>query len=194
MSDSTTTATAMRDRILVGASDVLARVPLSKVTMEDIARGAGIARQTIYKHFASRDEIVVALFIAEIEHVHRPVLMELHAERVDADQLTAMFLEQLRLANQWILLDRTFDPAIAPRVAELVLASRELADCNAALWSPILADYRAAGVIRDDVDIDRAIRWMTYQSVWFLSHPEALTGDPDERRIYVRSFLVGSLV
>lgn len=62
------------------------------------------------------------------------------------------------------------------------------------MWAPILADYQRAGVVRADVDLDRAIRWMTYQSVWFLSHPEALTVDPDERRAYVRSFLVGSLV
>lgn len=184
----------MRERILDGASGALGHVPLSKLTMEDIARSAGIARQTIYKHFANREEIVVALFIDQIEQVHAPRLADLHARGTSADHLTELFLEQLRMATEWVLLDRTFDPTIAPRVAELVLSSEALAECNDALWRPILTDYRSAGVLRADVDLDRSIRWLTYQSVWFLSHPEALTRDPDERRGYVRNFLVAALV
>ena len=187
-------AAAMRRRILVGAADALRQLPLSKVTMEDIARAAGVARQTIYKHFANRDEIVVALFVAEIEQTHHPRLAAMHAEERSPDRLTDMFIEQISMASQWVLLDRTFDPKLAPRVAELVLSSEALAACNAALWGPMLADYRDEGVVRADLDIDRAVRWMTYQAVWFLSHPGALTSDPAEQRAYVRAFLVDALV
>gem|GEM_PF-6936938 len=185
--------TSMEERILAGAAQVLRQLPLTKVTMDDIARSAGIARQTIYKHFSSKNEIVVGLFIAEIEQTHRPRIYELHDQRCDAAQLTAMILEQITMANGWIMLDRTFDPKIAPRIAELVLSSAELSQCNAQLWKPILRDYQNEGVVRNDVDLDRAVRWMTYQAVWFLSHPEALTRDPDERALYVRQFIVGAL-
>lgn len=187
-------AAAMRERILMGAAEMLRQLPLAKLTMEDIARGAGIARQTIYKHFANKDEVVVALFIAEIEGTHRPRLQELHAQRQDPEQLTAMFLEQVTMANEWVLLDRTFDPRTAPRIAELVLSSEELAECNASLWMPILADYRECGLVRAGVDLERAVRWMTYQAVWLLSHPDALTRDPAERRAYVRTFIIDALL
>jgi len=184
----------MHERILDGAATMLRQLPLSKLTMDDIARSAGIARQTIYKHFANKDEIVAGLFVQEIEQHHRPVMYALHAEGCSHDQLTALVLRQIQLADRWVLLSRTFDPSIAPRVAELVLSSDDLAACNAALWLPILADYRAAGLLRGDLDLRQTVRWMTYQAVWLLSHPDALTPDPHERRRYVHTYLTGGLV
>lgn len=184
----------MRQRILAAAAAVLAELPLAKLTMDDVARSAGIARQTIYKHFANRDEIVVSLFVNEIQERHVPALQALHAQKIDGEQLTTIFLTQIGLANQWVLLDRTFKPTSAPRVAEMVLSSEQLAACNAELWTPILEDYQQAGVLRPEVDIARAIHWLTYQSVWLLSHPDALTRDPDDRRAYVRTFLFGALL
>lgn len=184
----------MRARILEAAADVLARLPLSKVSMDDVARAAGIARQTIYKHFASRDALVVALLVEETERTHRPALARLHAERVAAAQLTAMVLEQVRLANEWMLLSRTFDPASAPRIAELVLSSEELGACVRAIWVPILRDYADAGLLRGGLDLDEAVRWLTYQYVWLLSHPQALTGDAEGLRHYLHTYLTGGLL
>lgn len=184
----------MRARILAAAAEVLARLPLSKVSMDDVARAAGIARQTIYKHVASRDALVEALVVDETARTHRPALERLHAERVAAGQLTAMILEQVRLANEWMLLSRTFDPGLAPRIAELVLSSDELGRCVRSIWVPILRDYRQAGLLRDDIDLDEAVRWLTYQYVWLLSHPHALAGDADTLRHYLHTFLTGSLL
>jgi AcrR family transcriptional regulator len=187
-------AIAMRERIVRAAAEVLAVIPLSKLTMEDVARSAGIARQTIYKHFATRDDVVVALFVEQVEQRHRPVLSEIHAAGRSASLFTDLIEAELRLANDWTLLSRTFDPNIAPRIAELVLGSPALTACNRATWRPLLADYRAAGILRDDVDLDRAIHWLTYQYVWLLSHPTALSDDPDDRRAYIHTFITGALV
>jgi TetR/AcrR family transcriptional repressor of uid operon len=35
--------------------------------MDDVARAAGCARQSIYKHFATKDELLTALFAREVE-------------------------------------------------------------------------------------------------------------------------------
>lgn len=185
---------ALRARILESAAELLQRLPLSKITMDDIARTAGVARQTVYKHFVSRDTLVIALFIDEIERTHRPRLLAIHKRRRNAKQLTNLFLEQLRLATDWILLSRTFDPSNAPRVAELVLSSTALGECNFALWGPILTDYQADGLLRNDLDLARTVRWMTYQHVWLLSHPNALTEDPKELRRYVHDFMTSALI
>ena len=184
----------MRLRILEATADVLTRLPLSKVTMEDVARAAGIARPTIYKHFPGRDALVVALLVDETERTHRPALTALHAEARSATQLSRMILEQVRLANEWVLLSRTFDPGVAPRIAELVLSSEELGECIRAIWVPILEDYRADGLLRHGLDLAETVRWLTYQYVWLLSHPDALTADPDARRRYVHTYITGALV
>jgi len=184
----------MRQRILDGATAALQRMPLSKMTMEDIAQAGGIARQTIYKHFANRDEIVVALFIDEVLHHHRPVMEELHAQGMDADRLTTLFLDQIDLALGWSLLDLTFTPNAAPWIAELVLGSEPMQQANRDVWLPILADYQEAGLLRPGLDLAEATRWLTYQAIWLLSHPGTLATDETERRHYARTYMVGALL
>ena len=187
-------ASDTRTRILEATAAVLTRLPLSKVTMDDVARAAGVARQTIYKYSAGRDDLVVALLVDETNRTHRTALEGLHAEGRSPEQLTKMILEQLRLAAGWVLLDRTFDPGLAPRMVELVLRSEALGRCVAELWIPILADYRADGILRQELDLDQTVRWLTYQYVWLLSHPDALADDADTLEHYIHTYLTGALV
>ncbi|MEM8925570.1 MAG: TetR/AcrR family transcriptional regulator [Actinomycetota bacterium] len=184
----------MQERILKAAADVLAQLPLSKITMDDIARTAGVARQTIYKHFPNRDALIVALLVDETERTHRPALQALHAKERSAEQLTRLIVTQIRLAGEWVLLSRTFDPRLAPRIAELVLSADALADCVNGIWLPILADYCSDGLLRQGLDLERTVRWLTYQYVWFLSYPDVLTDQPEDLGRYVHSYITGALV
>ncbi|MET9104270.1 helix-turn-helix domain-containing protein [Streptomyces antibioticus] len=52
-------ARANRRRILDAARETLSADP--DTTVEDIARGAGVARRTLYGHFANRDALLEAL-------------------------------------------------------------------------------------------------------------------------------------
>lgn len=193
-SASVVAASDTKTKILAATADVLTRLPLAKVTMDDVARAAGIARQTIYKYYASRDELVVALLVDETNRTHRPALEAMHAQQRSAAQLTAMIVEQVRLAAGWGLLGRTFDPGLAPRMADLVLRSDALGACVAELWVPILADYRDAGILRHDLDLHETVRWLTYQYVWLLSHPDALADDAATRAHYLHTYVTGALV
>ena len=49
-----------RDRILDAAERLLGRLGYQKMTMEDIAREAGIGKRTIYLHFPSKDEVALS--------------------------------------------------------------------------------------------------------------------------------------
>lgn len=64
---STRLLTGMRERILDAASVVTARHGIKKTTMEDVAREASCSRAGLYKHFASKDELLQALFLREVE-------------------------------------------------------------------------------------------------------------------------------
>ena len=49
-----------REAILDAADHLLAQYGFSKVTMEEVAREAGVGRTTIYLHFATREELGLA--------------------------------------------------------------------------------------------------------------------------------------
>jgi AcrR family transcriptional regulator len=51
---------AMRDRILDATECLLTRLGYRKMTMDDVAQEAGIAKRTIYVHFPSKEEVALA--------------------------------------------------------------------------------------------------------------------------------------
>ncbi len=57
----------LRDSLLDAALEELRARPWSEVTMADVARAAGVSRQTLYKEFGSRDEFASALTLREAD-------------------------------------------------------------------------------------------------------------------------------
>jgi len=57
----------LRDTLFDAARDQVQLRPWAEVTMADIARAAGVSRQTLYKEFGTRDEFSAAFVIREGE-------------------------------------------------------------------------------------------------------------------------------
>jgi AcrR family transcriptional regulator len=183
-----------RDRILDVAPAVLRRYTLSKFSMEDVAKAAGIARQTLYKYFDGRDDLLIAMFIQEMRTHHAPILIPLANETPTAERLFELFMTELRLARDYALFGDVLDPAVAPRMAELVFGSEKMAKARQKFWVPFLQRYRDANILRPELDLADTVRWMTYQQFWFLTHPSALCQDEADLERYVRQFIVPALV
>jgi len=184
---------ATKARILEVSTTLLARFTVSKFTMEDVARAAGIARQTIYKHFNGKDDLLVELFIQQMEQNQHPVLRRI-GEAPSPEALVTLFMTELRLARSYTLYNEVLDPALAPRMAELVFGSEKLVACRESFWVPVLHRYEAAGVLRPGLDHQAAVRWITYQQFWLLTHPTVLCHDDETLTGYVRDFVVAALV
>jgi len=186
-------ANATKARILEVSTALLARFTVSKFTMEDVARAAGIARQTIYKHFNGKDDLLVELFVQQMEQNQHPVLRRLD-KAPSPEALVALFMTELRLARNYTLYSQVLDPALAPRMAELVFGSEKLVACRESFWLPVLAQYERAGVLRPGLDHRAAVRWITYQQFWLLTHPTVLCHDDETLTDYVREFVVAALL
>jgi len=78
--------------ILDAAYRLLARFGYRKMTVEDIAREAGIGKGTVYLHFASKEEVV----LSHVDHLVRPLFAKLDAIAAEdvsaADRLRAMLI------------------------------------------------------------------------------------------------------
>jgi AcrR family transcriptional regulator len=68
------------ERVLDSAAELLVRWGYQRVTIDDVARHAGIGKGTVYLHFRSKD----ALFLTVLVRVHRDIA-ERMADRMDAD-------------------------------------------------------------------------------------------------------------
>lgn len=103
-----------RERILDAAFSAVASYGLTRLTMDDVAQAAGLSRQTVYRYFDSKDDLIIALVYRE-EEVFLEGVRSAHAasERLE-DAMREAVLFCLRTARQHPLLDRllTSEPQV----------------------------------------------------------------------------------
>jgi AcrR family transcriptional regulator len=144
------------ERVLDTATDLLVRWGYQRVTIDEVARRAGIGKGTVYLHFRTKE----ALFLAVLLRAHHGVLDGIVARMEDDPQevLPARMIRSLYLAL-------TADPLIRPlylgdsevlgRLAHEAAASlgelgRRREEVGRA-WFGLLRD---AGLLRTDLDVD----------------------------------------
>ena len=101
-----TPAASAHDRLLDATIEAAAIHGLSKLSVGDVAKHAGLSRQTLYKHFASKDALVAAAVLRESHTMVAAIVAA--AERHDdiESALEAGILTTLLLTREHPLLDR----------------------------------------------------------------------------------------
>jgi AcrR family transcriptional regulator len=119
------------NRILDAAFDRVYAVGMSRTTVEDVAKAAGITRQTVYRYFASKDQLLTMLLVREEERLLTAVRARLDSSRRFEDGLADALLYCLTFAREHPLLDRllatdseTLLPYLTTRSGPLIARAR----------------------------------------------------------------------
>lgn len=83
--------TEIEDRMLDATEAMLARFGYSKMTMEDIAREAGVGRRTLYLHFPSKE----AIALCSIDRIVERLITELHGIAAQPNPVTVRLRDML---------------------------------------------------------------------------------------------------
>src|SRR3954469_3232631 len=81
---------ATTSRVVEGALRAIARYGLTKLTVDDVAREAGISRATLYRYFPGRGAFLSAVVAAETERLQRGLDEALGEVTTLAEALTAV--------------------------------------------------------------------------------------------------------
>jgi AcrR family transcriptional regulator len=151
---------AVSERIL-DAAVALAAASGVRLTMDDVARRAGVGRMTVYRRFGEKRRLVEAMAVRE----SRRCLAELDAaappDAPISDQVVEGFLTSLRIAREHPLLNRLarFEPESVLavfnanggaifRAAREFVAARLRASQKAGVLGPIAVDEAAEVLVR----------------------------------------------
>lgn len=96
-------------RILDAAFARIRETGLARTTMEDVARAAGLVRQTLYRYFPSKDHLVTALVLREEDAFIDGVRAAFAADPTLGEALEDAILFCLRFARRHPLLDRLLE-------------------------------------------------------------------------------------
>ena len=121
------------ERILDAAFERVAVVGLSRTTVEDVARAARVSRQTVYRYFGSKDQLVMALVLREEERFLDGAREAFALEPDLRRALEGAILFCLRYARRHPLLDRllatdseTFLPYLTTRAEPVIARAAEV--------------------------------------------------------------------
>jgi len=101
-----TTGPTAEERLLDATLEVAAVHGISRLSVGDVAKRAGLSRQTLYKHFASRDELVSRTVLREAGRMVELVIAAAALHDDPVASLEAAVLETLHLVRDHPLLDR----------------------------------------------------------------------------------------
>ncbi len=116
----------IRDLILDAVDTLLARYGYGKMTMEDVARQVGIGKGTIYLHFPSKEELV----LAHVDRIAETVIRKLEEQAGSSDSIDR------RLRRMLVL-------RVLHRFDSVAHYSQSLGDLLSAVRAPLLVRRQA---------------------------------------------------
>lgn len=140
-----------RQRIIEAALELMAERGMSGVTMSAVAKSAGIARQTLYNHFPSVEDIAAAALEAHRVDIGDDLRVMLGTYANPADQLAHLVRHVAASAAHHAPLPMFRDGLSAEVRATLA----EHDDAMRSVIAEVLRTGKASGDFRTDLDPDR---------------------------------------
>ncbi len=181
-----------RQRILEATYACVARWGLSKTTVEDAAREAGLSRATVYRYFpGGRDELVDAVVAWQYL-----IFFGLLYEEVQGAATIEEVLERgLAFARRSLLEHEVLQKILESEPEVLMPKLTVESNRTVGLISGFLVPYLLEHGLADGVEVDEAADFVARMILSYISSPGHWDlGDPDQVATLVRTELLAGVV
>lgn len=182
----------LRQRVLASTVDALGRFGIAKTTVDDVARGAGVSRASVYRHFPDgKDELIAA----GIERAVAEFFWGVAREIDDVTEFTDLLEQALLVAHRAVV-----DHPILQKVAEteperLMPQLSEAAPLVREMIAAYLAERLEAEELREGLTALEAANWLARMFLSFLFDGGIWElSDPGSVRDLVRGELVRGIL
>lgn len=185
-------AAEVRQRILEATYACVARWGLSKTTIEDAARQAGLSRATVYRYFpGGRHELMEAVVAWE----HARFFTRLYEEVQSASSLEEVMERGLAFAHRAIAEHEVLQRVLETEPELLLPTLTVEAAGTQALIAAFLIPYLERHPMAPGVDVVEAADFLARMALSFISSPGRWDlDDPDQVARLVRAELLGGIV
>jgi AcrR family transcriptional regulator len=150
-----------RTKILDASRKLFARRGFSETSMGDIARGAQVARATVYNNFDDKQDILAAI-IADYLSGYVRIAQRLREEARSGQTSFELIQEMVRAALSWRVENAELRPIVAVarnlRGSGWEEANKAADDAMLGWIVAVHAADQAAGLIREDIELEFGVR------------------------------------
>ena len=180
-----------REQILVAAEACIRQLGIRRVSMNDVATRAGLSRMSVYRHFADRDALVLAVLERLADQTVEVATPRVLRRRTLAAQVAEAAAHVRSLEDE-------LDLGLASRPGEGEQAALSLAHARPVLnrwidfWIPRIEEARARGEVRADLDAPQAAEWIMRMMLSLVTIPSLTVDldDPEAVRRFVQHHIV----
>jgi len=178
-------------RILTAARECFRRYGVDRTSMADVAKSAGVSRQTLYNTIPGRDDLIEAVVVLRIEELSGELREVLEGQPTFVDAIVETSLASIAMARKDPELTNLVETATSIRLFEIIAGPfPTVHESVVRLFQPLFERARRAGELRADVSDDELVDWIrtVYLSLILRTDLEG-----DGLRRVVRKFLLPSL-
>jgi len=181
-----------RRRILEATYTCVARWGLSKTTVEDAARQAGVSRATVYRYFpGGRDELVTAV----VSWQYGEFFLRLYEEVHDAASLEEVLERGLVFARRAVLEHEVLQMVLQTEPDVLLPTLTVESNRTIGMISGFLVPYLQRHPLADGVDVKQAADFLARMILSYIASPGHWDlADPAQVATLVRTELLAGVV
>ncbi len=184
-----------RTRILDAADEQFQKWGVQRSTMEDVARQAGVSRITVYRRFATKDELVEQVILREFRRYFDRFLVDITTAATPGDRVVLGFVSSLRALRGNPLIGTLITAEPNQFVSSLIGdGGRAVAMVREFVVMQLRQEQRA-GTIAQELRIELIAELMVRICASFLAIPSQIVDLDDDEQLatLAREFLVPML-
>ncbi len=170
------------------------RYGVSKTTMDDIAKEAGVSRPTVYRYFGDRDTLITALIEARSRRLFDKARAYLGERRTLADQIVDGLVFLVERGRHDPIVRLIVSPEHMDLATALVGSTGLAARLTYEMWAPLLDEARERGEIREGLTDEEICEWIALVQLVLVGRMDFSSEDDPENRRMLTNFLLPSIV
>lgn len=182
----------LENRVVAAAYACFERFGIAKTTVEDIAKGAGVSRQTIYRYFNGKDDILDTICCREAERINQVVRSQIRRDADFAAIVTDALFIIITEGNKSTILQQIVDvPSFQALAASAKSRSHQL---NLTYWKDMMARAAARGDLASDLTLDEIVGWLLLMQGVLQFRLADGSVDPAQLHRIIQRFIVAPLL
>lgn len=172
-----------KTRLLDAASELFAKLGIQRTSMEEVAKGAGLSRVTIYRKFSTKDDLVEQVMMREFRRYFEQFLRDVAPARSAEERLVRGFVSALRTVSSNPLIGGMLQAEPDQVIVSMMGDNGGMLAVVSAFVAEQLRAEQRAGNVSVEIDTGMTAEMLVRMSASFLTIPSTNVDLTDEDRL-----------